>query len=66
MSKGLLTLVYGFQDTNLSLVGYSDADWVGCVDDRKTTFRACFYAENNLVSWYNKKQNYISLFTAKT
>ena len=53
------------KDTNFSLVGYSDADWVGNADDRKNTFSACFYLGNNLVSWFSKKQNSISLSTAE-
>ncbi|KAL9429358.1 hypothetical protein AB3S75_031220 [Citrus x aurantiifolia] len=52
-------------DTNSSLAGYSDADWAGNADDRKSTTRGCFYLGNNLVPWHSKKQNSISLFTAE-
>ena len=52
-------------DTNSSIAGYSDAHWAGNVDDRKSTTRGCFYLGNNLVSWYSKKQNSISLSTAE-
>ena len=38
------------KDTNDVLAGYSDTDWVGNVDDRKSTLRGCFYVGNNLVS----------------
>ena len=38
------------KDTNDVLVGYSDTDWVGNVDDRKSTLGGCFYVGNNLVS----------------
>ncbi|KAK1564465.1 hypothetical protein Q3G72_003838 [Acer saccharum] len=55
---------YSF-DTNPSLVGYSDADWAGNCDDRKSTSGGCFFLGNNLVSWFCKKQNSISLSTAK-
>ena len=51
--------------TNSGLAGYSDADWARNVDDRKSTTGGCFYLENNLVSWYSKKQNSISLSTAE-
>ena len=37
-------------DTNDVLVGYSDADWAGIADDRKSTSAGCFYVSNNLVS----------------
>ena len=30
-------------ESNVSLAGYSDADWVGNADDRKSTTSGCFY-----------------------
>ncbi|XP_058745843.1 uncharacterized mitochondrial protein AtMg00810-like [Vicia villosa] len=36
------------------LTGYCDADWVGC-----------FFLSNNLISWFSKKQNCVSLSTAE-
>ena len=53
------------KDSTASLVGFSDADWAGNTDDRKSTSGGCFYLGNNLVSWYSKKQNSISLSTAE-
>jgi hypothetical protein len=53
-------------DTNTNLVGFSDSDWAGDVDDRKSTSGGCFYLGNNLVSWYSKKQNCVSLSTAES
>ena len=53
------------KDSNASLAGYSDADWAGSVDDRKSTLGGCFYLGNNLVSWMSKKQNSVSLSTAE-
>ena len=47
--------------TNSFLVGYYDAGWAGCSDDRKNTLEWCFFLGNNLISWFNKKQNSISL-----
>ena len=55
---------YSF-DTNASLVGFSDVDWAGNCDDRKSTPSGCFFLGNNLVSWFCKKQNSISLSTAE-
>ncbi|CAL8169299.1 unnamed protein product [Prunus armeniaca] len=52
-------------DTCVNLVGYSDADWAGCSDDRKSTSGGVFYVGNNLVSWHSKKQNSVSLSTAE-
>ena len=53
------------RDSNKCLAGYSDADWAGCIDDRKSTSGGCFYLRNNLVSWMSKKHNSISLSTAE-
>ena len=55
---------YSF-NTNPSLVRFSDTNWVGNCDDRKSTSGGCFFLGNNLVSWFCKKQNSISLSTAE-
>ena len=51
--------------TNDVLARYSNADWAGNADDWKSTSGGHFYLGNNLVSWMIKKQNSISLSTAK-
>ena len=64
--KGTKNLgVYYSRNSNENLVGYCDADWAGCIDDMKTTSGGCFFLENNLISWLSKKQNFVSLSTAK-
>ncbi|CAM8902523.1 unnamed protein product [Rhodiola kirilowii] len=52
-------------DTNPSLVGYCDADLTGNAEDLKSTSGGCFFLGNNLVSWFSKKQNNISLSNAE-
>ena len=47
--------VWYSKDTNDVLAGYSDADWAGNADDRKSTSRDCFYVGNNPVFWMSKK-----------
>ena len=47
--------VWYSKDTNDVLVGYSDADWAGNVDDRKSILGGCFYVANNVVFWMSKK-----------
>ena len=53
------------KDSNACLAEYSDVDWAGSVDDRKSTLGGCFYLGNNLVSWMSKKQNFVSLSIAE-
>ena len=35
------------------------------LDNRKSTSSACFFIRNYLITWMNKKQNFISLSTVK-
>uniref|UniRef100_A0A803NSQ7 Uncharacterized protein n=1 Tax=Cannabis sativa TaxID=3483 RepID=A0A803NSQ7_CANSA len=44
-------------DSQLTLTGYSDADWACCPDDRRSVAGYCVYFGNTLVSWSSKKQN---------
>ena len=57
--------VWYSKDTSDVLAGHFDADWAGNANDRKSTSGGCFYVRNNIVSWMSKKQNSISLSTAK-
>ena len=53
------------KEFNLCLAGFSDFDWVGNADDRKSTTGGCFYVGTNLVAWMSKKQNSVSLSTTE-
>jgi hypothetical protein len=50
---------------DLSLMAYTDADWAGCIDDRRSTSGATFYLGECLVSWLSKKQSSVSLSTTE-
>ena len=50
---------------DFTLVAYSNVDWVGCVDDRKSTSGGAFFLGDNLVSWHSKKQDSVSLSTTE-
>ncbi|KAA0051235.1 exosome complex component RRP45A-like isoform X1 [Cucumis melo var. makuwa] len=52
-------------DTSSVLVGFCDADWTRCSDDRKSTSGGCFFLGNNLTTWFSKKQNSVLLSTVE-
>ena len=44
---------------------YSDADWVGDMEDRKSTLGYLFQIAGGPVSWRSKKQDTMALSTAE-
>ena len=62
------TLNYGLQytrDKQTNCIGYSDADWGGDLDDRKSTSGYLFQLSGAAVSWRSKKQTCVALSTAE-
>jgi hypothetical protein len=49
----------------LSLCGYSDADFAGCLLERKSTSRTCQFLGTSLVSWSSRKQSSVALSTTE-
>jgi hypothetical protein len=57
------TLSHGLQvysSSPASMVTYTDADWVGCPDTRRSTSGFCVYLGDNLISWSSKRQYTVS------
>ncbi|RVE41872.1 hypothetical protein evm_013480 [Chilo suppressalis] len=62
-TKGLL-YTQGVDDKN-KLVAYSDADWASDKADRKRVSGCTIFYSGNLISWFTKKQNTVSLSSAE-
>ena len=57
-------LVYEANDEK-AIVGYSDADWAGCIDDRKSVSGYVFQMCKGSVTWCCKKQATVALSTTE-
>jgi hypothetical protein len=60
-SSGLLL----HSSSPLDIVAYSDADWAGCPDTRRSTSGYCVYLGGALVSWSSKRQPTVSRSSAE-
>jgi hypothetical protein len=62
------TLNYGLRYTassDIQLHGFTDSDWAGSAEDRRSTSRTCFSLVSAMISWGSRKQKYVALSTAK-
>jgi hypothetical protein len=59
--RGLLYRPHG----NLKVECYTDADWAGSLEDRKSTSGYCSFVGGNLVTWRSKKQSVVARSTAE-
>lgn len=56
------TMDYGlqFQSRKLQLQAYSDADWAGDPNNRRSTFHHIVYLGSNPIPWASKNQHIVS------
>jgi hypothetical protein len=62
------TLGYGLllgRSSTAELVVYTDADWAGCPDTRRSTSGYAVFLGDNLVSWSSKRQPVVSRSNAE-
>ena len=54
-----------FKSSQQTLTAYSDADWGGCPDTRRSTSGYAVYLGDNLISWSSKRQQTVSRSSAE-
>ena len=64
--KGTIGYSLCYQGKELRLKWYTDADWGGDLDERKSTSGFAFLLYNGAISWSSKKQSYIALSIMET
>lgn len=62
--KGTMSLGLNYLPGDKGLIGYSDADYAGDIDDRKSTSGYVFMLSSNTISWYSGKQKAVSVSTS--
>ncbi|GKA40496.1 putative ribonuclease H-like domain-containing protein [Tanacetum coccineum] len=53
------------KDSPLELVAYTDSDYAGATQDRKSTTRSCQFLGNKMISWQRKKQTVVATSTTE-
>ena len=50
---------------NFRLIGFTDSDYAGCLDDRKSTSGSVFSLGSGAVTWSSKKQETVAMSTSE-
>ncbi|KAK2985142.1 hypothetical protein RJ640_000909 [Escallonia rubra] len=72
-AKGILRYIAGTRDfelwysqvSNFRLVGFSGSDWVGCLDDRRSTSGSVFNLGSGAINWTSKRQATVALSSSE-
>ncbi|CDF40674.1 unnamed protein product [Chondrus crispus] len=60
-----LGIVFDNKSKSLELFGFSDADWAGCSDSRKSTSGYVFKFCGGAISWSSRKQTVVATSTCE-
>ncbi|XP_019052653.1 PREDICTED: uncharacterized protein LOC109114437 [Nelumbo nucifera] len=63
--KGTKKFELKYESENCKLVGFSDSDWDGAIDERKSTTTYVFSLGSKMISWPSKKKNTVALSSAE-
>jgi len=63
--KGTVMLGLRYEKSGNALIGYSDADWAGDLDNRRSTTGNTFMMAGAAISWFSKRQATVALSTAE-
>lgn len=55
--------IWYFNHANIKLFGFSDSDWIGSIDDRRSTFRFFLSLRSGGIAWTSKKQATLALLS---
>ncbi|KAK2981110.1 hypothetical protein RJ640_021164 [Escallonia rubra] len=72
-AKRILRYIAGTRDfglwysqvSNFRLVGFSDSDWAGCLDDRRSTSGSIFNLGSGAITWTSKRQATVALSSSE-
>ncbi|KAL8110814.1 hypothetical protein AgCh_026521 [Apium graveolens] len=72
-AKRILRYVAGISDfgvwysktSSFKLIGFTDNDWAGIVDNRKSTSESIFFLGSGSITWSSKKQETVALSSSK-
>ncbi|KAL7611977.1 secreted RxLR effector protein 161-like [Lactuca sativa] len=57
--------IWYMKSKKLLLEGFTDSDWAGSQEDRRSTTGNCFNVGTGIISWLSKKQENVALSTAE-